>query len=296
MQMLPKPAPEIRPDDKFADSRPLLVVSADGSLSKDTCIQDGAYNGSIANNRDSGNGSVVPTIVRFYSLRSQSYVHLLKFRSAVYSVRCSSRIVAVGQAAQVCYFMHIFEHIMFSQSLRTYFYGLQIHCFGAAKLEREYTILTNPIVSGFPGSGGIGCGPLAVGPRWLAYSGSPVPGSDCGRVSPQHLTPSASFPGFSSNGSLVAHYAKESSKQLASGIVTLGDMGYKKLSRYLPDSYNYLQSGGPGWKGNGTVNGHLVDVDNVGMVCIIRPKFDSKLVFFSPSPFFSCLLHIWSHL
>ncbi|KAL1184924.1 hypothetical protein V6Z11_A01G079100 [Gossypium hirsutum] len=240
MQMLPKPAPEIRPDDKFADSRPLLVVSADGSLSKDTCIQDGAYNGSIANNRDSGNGSVVPTIVRFYSLRSQSYVHLLKFRSAVYSVRCSSRIVAVGQAAQ-------------------------IHCFGATKLEREFSILTNPIVSGFPGSGGIGCGPLAVGPRWLAYSGSPVPGSDCGRVSPQHLTPSASFPGFSSNGSLVAHYAKESSKQLASGIVTLGDMGYKKLSRYLPDSYNYLQSGGPGWKGNGTVNGHLVGVDNVGM-------------------------------
>ncbi|XP_040931969.1 autophagy-related protein 18f isoform X2 [Gossypium hirsutum] len=241
MQMLPKPAPEIRPDDKFADSRPLLVVSADGSLSKDTCIQDGAYNGSIANNRDSGNGSVVPTIVRFYSLRSQSYVHLLKFRSAVYSVRCSSRIVAVGQAAQ-------------------------IHCFGATKLEREFSILTNPIVSGFPGSGGIGCGPLAVGPRWLAYSGSPVPGSDCGRVSPQHLTPSASFPGFSSNGSLVAHYAKESSKQLASGIVTLGDMGYKKLSRYLPDSYNYLQSGGPGWKGNGTVNGHLVGVDNVGML------------------------------
>ncbi|MBA0606609.1 hypothetical protein Godav_019051 [Gossypium davidsonii] len=243
MQMLPKPAPAMRPDDKFADSRPLLVVSADGSLSRDTHIQDGAYNGSIPNNHDSGNGSVVPTIVRFYSLRSQSYVHLLKFRSAVYSVRCSSRIVAVGQAAQ-------------------------IHCFGAAKLEREYTILTNPIVSGFPGSGGIGYGPLAVGPRWLAYSGSPVPGSDCGRVSPQHLTPSASFPGFSSNGSLVAHYAKESSKQLASGIVTLGDMGYKKLSRYLPDSYNYLQSGGPGWKGNGTVNGHLVDVDNVGMVIV----------------------------
>ncbi|KAH1121045.1 hypothetical protein J1N35_004205 [Gossypium stocksii] len=243
MQMLPKPAPAMRPDDKFADSRPLLVVSADGSLSKDTRIQDGAYNGSIPNNHDSGNGSVVPTIVRFYSLRSQSYVHLLKFRSAVYSVRCSSRIVAVGQAAQ-------------------------IHCFGAAKLEREYTILTNPIVSGFPGSGGIGYGPLAVGPRWLAYSGSPVPGSDCGRVSPQHLTPSASFPGFASNGSLVAHYAKESSKQLASGIVTLGDMGYKKLSKYLPDSCNYLQSGGPGWKGNGTVNGHLVDVDNVGMVIV----------------------------
>jgi hypothetical protein len=123
---------------------------------------------------------------------------------------------------------------------------------------------------GCPGSGGIGYGPLAVGPRWLAYSGSPVVVSNSGRVSPQHLMPSASFPGFPSNGSLVAHYAKESSKQLAAGIVTLGDMGYKKLSRYcselLPDGNTSVQSGSPGWKGNGTVNGHLTDAENIGMV------------------------------
>ncbi|XP_022716961.1 autophagy-related protein 18f-like [Durio zibethinus] len=243
MQMLPKPVAAKRSGDKFADSRPLLVVCADGSLSVGTHIQDGSCNGSIPHNHDSGNGSVVPTTVQFYSLRSQSYVHVLKFRSVVYSVRCSSRIVAIAQAAQ-------------------------IHCFDARTLEREYTILTNPIVTGCPGSGGIGYGPLAVGPRWLAYSGSPVVGSNCGRVSPQHLTPSASFPGFSSNGSLVAHYAKESSKQLAAGIVTLGDMGYKKLSRYLPDSYNSLQSGSPGWKGNGTFNGHSLDADNIGMVIV----------------------------
>ncbi|XVF34089.1 hypothetical protein REPUB_Repub18cG0027200 [Reevesia pubescens] len=243
MQMLPKPVVAKRSGDKFADSHPLLVVCADGSLSGGTNIQDGSCNGSIPHNHDSGNGSVVATIVQFYSLRSQSYVHMLKFRSVVYSIRCSSRIVAIAQAAQ-------------------------IHCFGSTTLEREYTILTNPIVTGCPGSGGIGYGHLAVGPRWLAYSGSPVVGSNCGRVSPQHLTPSASFPGFSSNGSLVAHYAKESSKQLAAGIVTLGDMGYKKLSRYLPDSYNSMQSGSPGWKGNGTVNGHLLDADNIGMVIV----------------------------
>lgn len=149
---------------------------------------------------------------------------------------------------------------------------MQIHCFDATTLEREYTILTNPIVAGFPGSGGIGCGPLAVGKRWLAYSGSPVAVSTSGRVSPQHLEPSASFSGFPSNGSLVAHYAKESSKQLAAGIVTLGDMGYKKLSRYcselIPDSNIPLHSGNPGWKGNGTVNGQSADTDNVGMVHI----------------------------
>ncbi|KAM4103014.1 hypothetical protein ACJW30_06G047100 [Castanea mollissima] len=250
MQMLPKPIASKGLQDKFADSRPLLVVCADGSLSVGSNIQNGLAtpcNGSIPNYNDSVNGSFLPTAVQFYSLRSQSYVHVLKFRSVVYSVRCSSRVVAISQAAQ-------------------------IHCFDATTLEREYTILTNPIVMGPPGVGGIGYGPLAVGPRWLAYSGSPVVVSNSGRVSPQHLMPSASFPGFPSNGSLVAHYAKESSKQLAVGIVTLGDMGYKKISRYcselLPESNTSVQSGSPGWKGNGTVNGHLTDAENIGMVIV----------------------------
>ncbi|KAJ6887038.1 autophagy-related protein 18f-like [Populus alba x Populus x berolinensis] len=243
LQMLPKPITSKRSEDKFAYSRPLLVVCAEGE-------QDGpatSMNGNVSNNHDPVNGSTVSTVVRFYSLRSQSYVHVLKFRSAVYSVRCSSRIVAISQSSQV-------------------------HCFNATTLQREYTILTNPMVMGSPGSGGIGYGPLAVGPRWLAYSGSPVVVSNSGRVSPQHLTPSVSFSGFTSNGSLVAHYAKESSKQLAAGIVTLGDMGYKRLSRYcselLPDSHGSLQSGSPSWKSNGTVNGYFPDADNIGMVVV----------------------------
>lgn len=139
---------------------------------------------------------------------------------------------------------------------------LQIHCFNAATLEREYTILTNSIVTGSIGSGVIGYGPLAVGPRWLAYSGSPVVVSNYGRVTPQHLTPSMSFSGFPTNGSLVAHYAKETSKQLATGMV--------KLSRYcselLPDSNGSLHSGSPGRKGNGIINGNLPEADNIGMV------------------------------
>jgi len=84
------------------------------------------------------------------------------------------------------------------------------------------------------------------------------------------LTPSASFPGISSNASLVAHYAKESSKHLAAGIVTLGDMGYKKLSRYCselrPDSSSSIQLVNSSPKGNGIVNGHSTDADNIGMV------------------------------
>ncbi|XP_050217930.1 autophagy-related protein 18f [Mercurialis annua] len=249
MQLLPKPIASKRSEDNFAESRPLLVVCTNGAVTGVNDFPDrllSQCNGSTPNVHESGNGNFVPTVVRFYSLRSQSYVHMVKFRSVVYSVRCSSRIVAISQAAQ-------------------------IHCFDAATLEREYTILTNPIVTN-PGSGGMGYGPLAVGPRWLAYSGSPVAISNSGRVSPQHLTPSSSFPGFNSNGSLVAHYAKESSKQLAAGIVTLGDMGYKKLSRYcselLPDPHSSLQSGSPGWKGNGTLNGHLPDADNIGMVVV----------------------------
>lgn len=246
MQMLPKPIASKIFGDKFVDSRPLLAVCTDAlSGVQDTLATP--YNGSTSNCHDPLNGGLTPTVVSFYSLRSQSYVHELKFRSVVYSVRCSTRVVAVLQAAQ-------------------------IHCFDAATLEREYTLLTNPIVTGCSGFGGIGYGPLSVGPRWLAYSGSPVAVSNAGRVCPQHLTPSASFSGSSSNGSLVAHYAKESSKQLATGIVTLGDMGYKKLSRYyselLPDSNNSAQSGSPGLKINGTVNGHFPDAENVGMVIV----------------------------
>ncbi|KAJ4975185.1 hypothetical protein NE237_000291 [Protea cynaroides] len=250
LQMQPQPIASRRSDDKFVDIRPLLVVSGNGTVSEGGNNQDGlAYhcngNGNVTSH-ESANGNFGPTIVQFYSLRSQSYVHSLKFRSTVYSVRCSPRVVAISQAAQ-------------------------IHCFDAVTLEREYTIVTCPIVSSSIGSGGIGYGPLAVGPRWLAYSGSPVLVSNAGRVSPQHFATAASFSG-SSDGSLVAHYAKESSKQLAAGIVTLGDMGYKKLSRYcselLPDCNNTPRPGSPGWKNNGTVNSHLPDTDNVGMVIV----------------------------
>ncbi|KAK7324650.1 hypothetical protein VNO77_28379 [Canavalia gladiata] len=246
MQMVPNPIASKRSEDRFANSRPLLVVCTDGFFAGGSNVQDGLttpYNGSTSNSHDQINGNYLPTTVQFYSMKSQSYVHVLKFRSVVYSVRCSSRIVAVSQSTQ-------------------------IHCFDATSLEREYTLLTNPIVMTCPGSGGIGYGPLAVGPRWLAYSGSPIAVSNVGRVSPQHLTPSASFPGFSSNGSLIAHYAKESSKHLASGIVTLGDIGYKKLSRYCSDSNGSLQSVNSGSKGNGTINGHSTDADNIGMVIV----------------------------
>ncbi|KAG8365036.1 hypothetical protein BUALT_Bualt18G0061200 [Buddleja alternifolia] len=247
MQMLPKPIASKQSEDKFADSRPLLIICADGSFSGGTKVQDGSgRNGSHQQHHGSVNGSYVPMVVWFYSLKTQSYVHILRFRSVVHLVRCSSRVVAVLQSSQ-------------------------IHCFNVCTLEREYTILTNPVVTGCYGPGNIGLGPLAVGPRWMAYSGSQVAIATSGRVSPQHLTPSPSFPYPASNGSLVAHYAKESSKQIAAGIVTLGDMGYKKLSRYysdmLPEGNNF-QSGTARVKVHGVANGHSPDADNVGMVIV----------------------------
>lgn len=247
LQMLPKPLPAMASGDKFSDSRPLLVVYTDGSR-----LLDGksACNGSNPNCSGPGNGPHGPSSIQFYSLTSQSYVHILKFRTVIYSVRCSPRVIAISQAAQV-------------------------HCFNAATLEREYTILTNPVVTGYPGYGGIGYGPLALGPRWLAYSGNPIDVSKAGCVSPQHLTPSATFPSSAPNGNRVAQYAVDSSKHLAAGIVTLGDMGYKKLSRYcselLPDSNYSVQSGNTGSRVNGTVNGHhshLHDLDSAGMVIV----------------------------
>ncbi|KAH0707786.1 hypothetical protein KY285_011178 [Solanum tuberosum] len=209
----------------------------------------------IQQHHDQESTSFDPTIVWFYSLTCYSYVHQLKFRSVVHLVRCSSRVIAILQATQ-------------------------IHCFDAATLDKEYTVVTNPVITGFSGFGSTGVGPLALGPRWMAYSGSPVSISNSGHINPQHLTPSASFPSLAPNGSLIAHYAKESSKRLAAGIVTLGDIGYKKLARYYsdlsPDS-NCSQSGTACGKISGTANGHLPGADNVGMV-IVRDIVSKALI------------------
>ncbi|XP_031485223.1 autophagy-related protein 18g [Nymphaea colorata] len=237
LQMQPKPMTSKRSEDKFLDSRPLLVVVGDGTVNGVDVSHDGLglySNGSVPSSHELGNVNFIPTVVRFYSLRSHSYVHVLKFRSAVHSVRCSARIVAIAQASQ-------------------------IHCFDAVTLESVYIVVTYPVALGCHGSGSgvIAYGPLAVGSRWLAYAGNPVDVSSTGRVSPQHLTR------MTSNGSLVAHYAKESSKHLAAGIATIGDMGYKKLSRYcselLPDSNNSHRA---------RCNGRCPEAEHAGTVIV----------------------------
>eukprot|EP01018_Ginkgo_biloba_P011377 Gb_30474 [translate_table: standard] len=263
LQMQPRPITSEPEDEGFKDARPLLlVVTGDGTLNGGN-VQGGfgsGYGVGVGSPPQSGSGNFLPTVVRFYSLRSHTYVHVLRFRSAVYAVRCSPRIIAVALAAQ-------------------------IYCFDAATLQNTFSVLTYPIPQGGQGPGGIniGYGPLAVGTRWLAYAANHALVSNTGRASPQHLTPS---PGVSpstspANGNLVAHYAKESSKQIAAGIVTLGDIGYKTFTKYyaelLPDGTNSPKSGSPSWKSNSNgLIGHACEPENAGMV-IVR-DFVSKSV------------------
>ncbi|CAL5094883.1 unnamed protein product [Urochloa decumbens] len=243
----------------FRASHPMLLVVAGDETNGLGAVQGGRLSALIRdtnNEPQAGNCISTPTVVRFYSLRSHSYVHVLRFRSAVYLVRCSPRIVAVALAAQ-------------------------IYCFDAVTLENKLSVLTYPL-QGAPGVN-IGYGPMAVGPRWLAYATNSPLLSNTGRLSPQNLTPS---PGVSpstspSSGSLVARYAMESSKQLATGIINLGDMGYKTLSKYcqelLPDGSNSPLSSSPGRRsGKIPSSVHPAEADNAGMVVI--KDFTSKVV------------------
>lgn len=249
LQMQPIPA---KSDgcEGFRNSHPMLLVVACGEAAQSVSGQS-KRDGFIE--PQAGNVVNMPTAstLRFYSLRSHNYVHILRFRSTVYMVRSSPQIVAVGLATQ-------------------------IYCFDAITLENKLSVLTYPVPH--PGSQGfmgvnIGYGPMAVGPRWLAYSSNNPVIANTGRLSPQSLSPSqgvspSTSPG---NGNLVARYAMESSKQLASGLINLGDMGYKTLSKYchelLPDGSSSPLSSSAVWNvGRGPV--HFNETDAAGTVVV----------------------------
>ncbi|KAJ4957024.1 hypothetical protein NE237_013807 [Protea cynaroides] len=264
LQMQPIPA-KSEGEEGFIASQPLLlVVAGDETVSSGPVQGGGHFGGQIRDGNiepQPGNSVYSPTAVRFYSLRSHSYVHVLRFRSTVYTVRCSPRIVAVGLATQ-------------------------IYCFDALTLENKFSVLTYPVPQ-VSGQGVVGAnsgyGPMAVGPRWLAYASNNPLLSNAGRLSPQNLTPS---PGVSpstspGNGSLVARYAMESSKQLASGLINLGDIGYKTLSKYyqelLPDGSSSTVSKNSNWKvGRFASATHSTETDNAGMVVV--KDFESRAV------------------
>ncbi|XP_015875268.3 autophagy-related protein 18h [Ziziphus jujuba] len=207
LQMQPLPA-KSEGQEGFRASHPLLLVVACDDSKNLGMVQNGR-DGLV---RDGNSEPLTPTAVRFYSLRSHNYVHVLRFRSTVYMIRCSPRIVAVGLASQ-------------------------IYCFDAITLENKFSVLTYPVpqlgVQGIVGGVNIGYGPMAIGSKWLAYASNNPLLSNAGRLSPQSLTPPGVSPSTSpGSGSLVARYAMESSKQLATGLF---DMGYKTLSKYYQD-------------------------------------------------------------
>lgn len=139
----------------------------------------------------------------------------------------------------------------------------------------------------------VGYGPMDVGSRWLAYaSNSPVT-SNTGRLSPKSLTPS---PGVSpstspSSGSLMARYAMESSKQLATGLINLSDMGYKTLSRYyqelIPDGSSSPVPSNSSWKAV-RAQPHPSETDVAGMVSLLKCDLRSCDI---PSPNLMHLLY-----
>lgn len=152
---------------------------------------------------------------------------------------------------------------------------MQIYCFDALTLENKFSVLTYPVPQ-LSGQGSIGVnvgyGPMAVGPRWLAYASNSPLVSNNGRVSSQSLSssPGASPSTSPSSGNLMARYAMESSKHLAAGIINLGDLGYKTLSKYcqelLPDGSNSPVSSSSGWKVGRLAS---TEMDNAGMVSIV---------------------------
>ncbi|KAD7117556.1 hypothetical protein E3N88_04824 [Mikania micrantha] len=244
LQIQPTPA-QTGSQEGFKMSHPLLLVVS---------CEETRLSGPSNTERDESqmeSSIYSPRAVQFYSLRSHSYVHVLRFRSTVYMVRCSPRIVAVGLASQ-------------------------IYCFDALTLENKFSVLTYPISQlGGQGVSGIniGYGPMAVGPRWLAYASNNPLLSNTGRLSPQNLSPS---PGVSPStspvsGSLMARYAMESSKQLATGLINLGDMSYRTLSKYchelLPDGSTSPVSFNSSRKAGRAVT-HSTENANAGMVVI----------------------------
>ncbi|CAL9191272.1 unnamed protein product, partial [Musa hybrid cultivar] len=249
LQMQPTPMMS-EATEGFRASHPLLLIVAGDETNGTGMVQGGRLSALIresVNEPQAGNSITTPSVVRFYSLKYHSYVHVLRFRSAVYMIRCSPRIVAVALAAQ-------------------------IYCFDAVTLENKFSVLTYPL----QGTAGvnIGYGPMAVGPRWLAYASNNPLVPSTGRLSPQNLTPSPSVsPSTSpSSGNLVARYAMESSKTLAAGILNLGDVGYKTLSKYcqelLPDGSSSPLSPHSNRSGRFPPTGLPTEPDNAGTVVI----------------------------
>ncbi|KAJ0985141.1 hypothetical protein J5N97_003497 [Dioscorea zingiberensis] len=133
LQMHPIP---LKPEngERFRAFHPLLLVEAGDETNGLDMVQGDCPSVLIGEPQPSSCISTL-TVVGFLSLKSHNYVHVLRFQSAVYMIRCSPRIVSIAPAAQ-------------------------IYCFDA---ENKLSVLTYPL----QGAVGVDIGykPMAVGPR-----------------------------------------------------------------------------------------------------------------------------------
>ncbi|KAL1341590.1 hypothetical protein HN51_028114 [Arachis hypogaea] len=246
LQMQPVPA-KLEGSEGLGAAHPLLLVVTCDKLKTPGTVQnvrDGHTEAQAENIASSAR------TLQFYSLRSHTYVHVLRFRSTICMVRCSPKIVAVGLATQ-------------------------IYCLDALTLENKFSVLTYPVPQlGGQGMVGvnIGYGPMAVGPRWLAYATNHPLVPNAGRLSPQSLTPPSVSPSTSPiSGNLVAQYAMEASKHLAAGLINLSDRGYKTLSKYyedlIPDGSNSPVSPNSSWKSS-RFTSNSTETDIAGLVVV----------------------------
>lgn len=200
LQMIPSPA-SCDGMGKYKSSHPVLVVV--GGSENIRITRYGTTDSSM------GVSVEPPTTVRFYSMNSNEYVKAIDFKSAVLMVRCSPRVVAIGLEEQVS-------------------------CFDTLTLEKKFIVVTYPVPRvSEQGASGIntGYGPMAVGPRWLAYPPNRPFMLHTGRVSSQSLVSNISTSTSPGSSKMLVRYAVEPGKHLANGLLT----GCKKLSRYCPE-------------------------------------------------------------
>ncbi|KAL8530760.1 hypothetical protein ACS0TY_007704 [Phlomoides rotata] len=219
LQILPAPV-NCDGTGKYKSAHPVLVVVGGSEDERMPMVQYTGHGSARYGPTEAVFGSPVdpPTAVRFYSMKSNEYVKVIDFKSAVLMVRCSPRVVAIGLEEQ-------------------------IYCFDSLTLEKKFIVITYPVPRvGEQGPFGVntGYGPMALGPRWLAYSPNRPFLLNTGRVSPKSLASSVSPSTSPGSGAMMA-------RAIASGLYTLGDMGYKKFSKYCPEMLPDSPSS-PGWK------------------------------------------------
>lgn len=91
LRLLPYPESTEILEGSFRDLSPLLALATQDDEDSNQEFSVSGGNG----------GNPIFSVVKFYSLKTHSYVHRIKFGSAVSGIRCNKKILAVSLSAQV---------------------------------------------------------------------------------------------------------------------------------------------------------------------------------------------------